>query len=181
MRCCQLLVIDDIIVSRQALHTSVPTFSDLLLPLCSNARSIVDLSGSTGRTRAQPSHTYRSRSSLAMMSYRSPTAEPNLLGGRGRCCRRPACYSSEIGFETRVHGYFGVHVHVQEARAVEYRLNAMFLPIKSFGSTIGLPFLSANEDNQLRFRTGATGVKRLASGQVSTLCAAYDSMFDQTL
>ena len=44
----------------------------------------------------------------------------------------------------------------------------MFLPIKSFGSTIGLPFLSANEDNQLRFRTGATGVKRLASAQVSS-------------
>ncbi|GHJ86806.1 hypothetical protein NliqN6_3208 [Naganishia liquefaciens] len=39
----------------------------------------------------------------------------------------------------------------------------MFLPIKSFGSTIGLPFLSANEDAQLRFRTGSTGVKRLAS------------------
>lgn len=43
----------------------------------------------------------------------------------------------------------------------------MFLPIKSFGSTIGLPFLSANEDNQLRFRTGTTGVKRLASAEVS--------------
>ncbi|KAJ9104377.1 hypothetical protein QFC20_004513 [Naganishia adeliensis] len=41
----------------------------------------------------------------------------------------------------------------------------MFLPIKTFGSTIGLPFLSANEDNQLRFRTGSTGVKRLAAAQ----------------
>ncbi|KAJ9091998.1 hypothetical protein QFC19_008866 [Naganishia cerealis] len=42
----------------------------------------------------------------------------------------------------------------------------MFLPIKSLGSTIGLPFLSANEDNQLQFRTGQNGVKRLAFAEV---------------
>ncbi|KAJ9094420.1 hypothetical protein QFC21_005959 [Naganishia friedmannii] len=42
----------------------------------------------------------------------------------------------------------------------------MFLPIKSLGSTIGLPFLSANEDNQLLFRTGQNGVKRLAAQDI---------------
>lgn len=46
----------------------------------------------------------------------------------------------------------------------------MFLPIKSLGSSIGLPFLSRQEDEQLAFRTGRGGVKRLSGQEVRPGC-----------
>jgi hypothetical protein len=42
----------------------------------------------------------------------------------------------------------------------------MFVPMRSFGSTIGLPFLSQTEDKQLSFRAGKNGIKRLYGSEV---------------
>jgi hypothetical protein len=53
--------------------------------------------------------------------------------------------------------------------AVEIRSN-MFknLPtFKSLPQAIGLPFLSTQEDAQLKFKSGEGGIKRLYSDQVS--------------
>lgn len=44
----------------------------------------------------------------------------------------------------------------------------MFMPMKSLGSSIGLPFLSQTEDKQLLFRVGKDGVKRLSGSEVRT-------------
>lgn len=40
--------------------------------------------------------------------------------------------------------------------------------LKSLPSAIGLPFLSTQEDAQLKFRSGESGIKRLYGDEVSS-------------
>ena len=54
---------------------------------------------------------------------------------------------------------------------------------KSLPSVIGLPFLSSNEDAQLKFRSGENGIKRLYSEEIVPLSdfgywAQYYTLFN---
>jgi hypothetical protein len=80
--------------------------------------------------------------------------------------------------------YYHLTTHLSSStKAKDTRMFKNLPTFKSLPSAIGLPFLSSQEDAQLKFRSGDNGIKRLYSDEVIPLSdfgywAQYYTLFN---